>query len=84
MKVHHGSTLIVIDTYFSPFSFFLFFYHLPPVFLFLLVIKYAYHYQSVKAILKLLGPLSRGRCFRLRRSPGDDLTLFIRRNDFKN
>ena len=78
MKVHHGSTLIMIDTYFSPLSFFsFFFYPLPPVFLFLLVVIYAYHYQSVKAILKLLGPLSRGRCFRLRRSPGDDLTLFI-------
>ena len=83
MKVHHGSTLIMIYTYFSP-LYFSFFYPLPPVFLFLLVIIYAYHYQSVKAILKLLGPLSGGRCFRLRRSPGDDLTLFIRRNDFKN
>ena len=79
MKVHHGSTLIMIDTYFSPLSFFsfFFFYPLPPVFLLLLVVIYAYHYQSVKAILKLLGPLSRGRCFRLRRSPGDDHTLFI-------
>ena len=76
MKVDHGSTLIMIDAYFSllpPF----FVNPLPPVFLLLLIIIYAYHYQSVKAILKLLGPLSRGRCFRLRRSPGDDLTLFI-------
>ena len=57
MKVHHGSTLIMIDTYFSPLSFF-FSYPLQPVLLFFLVIKYAYHYQSVKAILLVvsLGP----------------------------
>ena len=71
MKVHHGSKLIIIydrHLFFSPFLF-LFFDPLPPVFLFFLVIIYAYHYQSVKAIL-LLGPVSRGRCFRLR-SPFD-------------
>ena len=51
MKVRHGSTLIMIDSYFSPFSF-------TACPLFLLVIIYAYHYQSVKTILKLLGPLS--------------------------
>ena len=62
MKVHHGSTLIMIDSYFLPFPV-RFFYPLPPVVLFLLVLIYAYHHQSVKAILKLLGPLSRGRSF---------------------
>ena len=61
--------------FFSPFLFLFFFYPLPLVFLFLLVIIYAYHYQSVRAILKFLGPLSRGHCFCLRRSPGDDHTL---------
>ena len=78
MKVHHGSTLIMIDIYFSPLSYFFFFLSLPPVFRFLLVIIYAYHYQSVKAVLKLLGPLTEGAAF-LHRSPGDDLTLFILR-----
>ena len=76
MKVHHGSTLIMIDSYFSPFPLFHFLPHIT-CFLFLLVTIYTYHYQSVKAILNLLGPLSAGRCFRLRRSPGDDLALFI-------
>ena len=66
--------------FFSPFLF-LFFYPLPPVFRFLLVIIYAYHSQSVKAVLKLLGPLTEGAAF-LHRSPGDDLTLFILRKWF--